>query len=123
MTNYQIKGFKAAAVAAGIGKKQGPDLALIFSETDTVAAGVFTTNRVKAAPVILSRENIRDGRVRAIIANSGNANACTGTDGLDKARRTAQLVAKELDIKSEEVLVASTGVIGAPGLNSRQPGV
>ena len=114
MTNYQIKGFKAAAVAAGIGKKQDPDLALIFSETDTVAAGVFTTNKVKAAPVILSQENIRDGRVRAIIANSGNANACTGADGLNKARRTAQLAAEELDIKPEEILVASTGVIGAP---------
>jgi len=112
--HYAVQGFKAAAVAAGIKKKGGPDLGLIFSEKEAAAAGVFTLNKVKAAPVILTEENIRHGRVRAILANSGNANACTGREGLENAKVTADLVAKELGVKSEEVLVASTGVIGAP---------
>lgn len=111
---YFVPGFRASAVAAGIKKGGEPDLALIFSEKEAVAAGVFTTNIVKAAPVILSHENIQDGKVRAIIANSGNANACTGKDGLENAHRTADLVAKELGVKPGEILVASTGVIGAP---------
>ncbi len=111
---YIVPGFKASAVAAGLKKGGELDLALLFSEGEAVTAGVFTTNKVKAAPVILSQENIQDGKARAIIANSGNANACTGKDGLDNARRTAQLVAKELGIGPHEVLVASTGVIGAP---------
>ncbi len=109
-----VQGFKASAGAAGIKKNGGLDMALIFSEKPAASAGVFTTNRVKAAPVILSQENIRKGRVRAIIANSGNANACTGKAGLDNARREAELVARELGINPDEVLVASTGVIGAP---------
>jgi len=113
-SKYTVQGFKAAAVAAGIKKKGGLDLALIFSEKEAAAAGVFTMNKVKAAPVILTQENIRHGRVRAILANSGNANACTGREGLENAKVTADLVAKELGAKSEEVLVASTGVIGAP---------
>jgi len=112
--SYVVRGFKASGVAAGIQKESGLDLALIFSDTEAVAAGVFTQNRVKAAPVILSQENIRDGRVRAIIANSGNANASTGHEGLRAAQRTAEGVARELGIRPEEVLVASTGVIGAP---------
>ncbi|MBU2498070.1 MAG: bifunctional glutamate N-acetyltransferase/amino-acid acetyltransferase ArgJ [Proteobacteria bacterium] len=111
---YIVQGFKASAVAAGIKKKGGLDLALIFSERGAAAAGVFTMNKVKAAPVILSQENIRRGRVKAVLANSGNANACTGREGLENARATADLVARELGTKSEEVLVASTGVIGAP---------
>ena len=114
MINAQVQGFKASAVAAGIKKDGGLDMALIFSEKEAATAGVFTTNKVRAAPVILSQENIRDGKVRAIIANSGNANACTGKDGLDNARREAELVARELGIKPDEVLVASTGVIGSP---------
>jgi glutamate N-acetyltransferase/amino-acid N-acetyltransferase len=114
MTNDIVQGFKASAGAAGIKKDGGLDVALIFSEKAAASAGVFTTNRVKAAPVILSQENIRKGTVRAIIANSGNANACTGNVGLDNARREAELVAKELGIRPDEVLVASTGVIGTP---------
>ncbi len=113
MTNNQINGFKGSAVAAGLKKGGEPDLALIFSERESVAAGVFTTNRVQAAPVILSRENIKNGRVRAIVVNSGNANACTGEAGLENARLTARLVGEELGIGPDEVLVASTGVIGA----------
>jgi glutamate N-acetyltransferase/amino-acid N-acetyltransferase len=112
--NYLVRGFKASAVAAGIQKEPGLDLALIFSDREAVAAGVFTRNKVKAAPVLLSQKNIRKGRVRAIIANSGNANASTGHEGLHAAERTAESVARELGIKAEEVLVASTGVIGAP---------
>jgi len=114
VTNDKIKGFKASAVAAGLKKGGELDLALIFSESESIAAGVFTTNKVKAAPVILSQDHIRGGKVRAIIANSGNANACSGKDGLERARLTADLLARELGIKPDEVLVASTGVIGAP---------
>jgi len=114
MTNDEIQGFKASAIAAGIKKHGGPDMALIFSEKAATGAGVFTTNKVKAAPVILSQENVRSGQVRAIIANSGNANACTGKEGMDNARLEAEWVARELGIEPVEVLVASTGVIGAP---------
>ena len=114
MANHIVQGFKASALASGIKKDRGLDMALIFSEESAAAAGVFTTNRVKAAPVILSQENIGKGRIRAIIANSGNANACTGKAGLDNAHREAKWVAKELGISPDEVLVASTGVIGTP---------
>jgi glutamate N-acetyltransferase/amino-acid N-acetyltransferase len=113
-SKHIVPGFKASAIAAGLKKEGELDLALLFSERKAVTAGVFTTNKVKAAPVILSQENLQTGRARAIIANSGNANACTGKDGLDNARRTAHLVARELGIEPHEVLVASTGVIGSP---------
>ncbi|MFH1491130.1 MAG: bifunctional glutamate N-acetyltransferase/amino-acid acetyltransferase ArgJ [Pseudomonadota bacterium] len=111
--DHRVKGFKASAVAAGLKKNKGLDMALIYSEKEATAAGVFTTNKVRAAPVILSEANIRSGKARAIIANAGNANACTGEKGLSNARRTAELAAGELGIQPEEVLVASTGVIGA----------
>ena len=114
MGDYFVRGFKASAIAAGIKKRGGLDLALIFSEREASAAGVFTGNKVKAAPVLVSQENIKKGRARAIVANSGNANACTGEEGLRSARFTIDRVAVELGIGSEEVLVASTGVIGAP---------
>jgi glutamate N-acetyltransferase/amino-acid N-acetyltransferase len=120
--DFRIEGFKGAAVVAGIKKGGIPDLALIFSESAAVASGVFTTNKVKAAPVIMSRENIKNGRVRAIVVNSGNANACTGDEGLRNARLTAEVTAKNLGIKPAEVLVASTGVIGAQlDMNSITP--
>lgn len=111
---FKVKGFKAAAVAAGLKKNGGLDLSLIFSEKEAAAAGVFTTNIVKAAPVILSREFLQNGKARAIIANSGNANACTGIAGLNDARKTADIVARALGVQSDEVLTASTGVIGEP---------
>ncbi|MBW2017228.1 MAG: bifunctional glutamate N-acetyltransferase/amino-acid acetyltransferase ArgJ [Deltaproteobacteria bacterium] len=111
---FTVRGFKASALAAGLKKDQSLDLGLIVSDVEAVGAAVFTTNRVQAAPVLLSREHVRDGRIRAIIANAGNANACTGPKGLENARRTAELVAGELGVRAEEVLVASTGVIGAP---------
>ncbi len=107
-----VRGFKAAAVASGLKKVHGPDLALIVSERAATAAGVFTSNKVKAAPVILSRKNIQNGRATAIIANAGNANACTGNPGLADTERTADLVGKALGISPDEILVASTGVIG-----------
>ncbi|MCP4667060.1 MAG: bifunctional glutamate N-acetyltransferase/amino-acid acetyltransferase ArgJ [Deltaproteobacteria bacterium] len=111
-TKHTIQGFKASAVAAGLKKDHALDLALIFSEKEATAAGVFTTNQVKAAPVILSQEHMRKGKARAIIANAGCANACSGKAGLEDARMTAGLLAEELGINSHEVLVASTGVIG-----------
>jgi glutamate N-acetyltransferase/amino-acid N-acetyltransferase len=109
-----IQGFKASAVAAGLKKDKSLDLALIFSERESAAAGVFTNNKVKAAPVIISREHVLNGSARAIVANAGNANACTGKTGLDDARRTTGLLAEQLGIQPDEVLVASTGVIGEP---------
>ncbi len=111
---YVIRGFRASATSAGLKKDRGLDLALIVSDRECVAAGVFTANKVKAAPVILSHEHLAGRRARAVISNAGNANACTGEVGLRDARRTAELVAKELGIVPEEVLVASTGVIGKP---------
>jgi glutamate N-acetyltransferase/amino-acid N-acetyltransferase len=108
-----IPGFTASAVSAGIQKEGKNDLALFFSEAGATAAGVFTNNKVKAAPVLLSRTHIKSGKARAILANSGCANACTGVTGYEDARRTAELVAEELGIYTEEVLVASTGVIGS----------
>ena len=112
------RGFRAAAVGSGIKKNAGAlDLALLFAEApETAAAGVFTTNRAAAAPVLLSRQNLKKsrGRVRAIIANSGNANACTGRAGMRVAEETARAAAKCLGVRPVEVLVASTGVIGTP---------
>ena len=109
-------GFLASAVSAGIKSPEveRPDLALIYSEHPCVSAGTFTTNRVKAAPVRVSQSNLRDNEIRAIIANSGNANACTGIKGLEDARAMADLVAKPLQIRRREVGVCSTGVIGLP---------
>jgi glutamate N-acetyltransferase / amino-acid N-acetyltransferase len=107
-----VQGFKAAAVASGLKKVHRLDLALIVSEKAAAAAGVFTANKVKAAPVILSQKNIQNGRATAIIANAGNANACTGNPGLADTERTADLVGKALGISADEILVASTGVIG-----------
>ena len=111
-------GFRAAAVAAGIKKtRDALDLALIFSDSPaTTAAGVFTTNRVAAAPVLLSRKNLVEsrGRCRAIVVNSGNANACTGREGMHTAEETARVAAELLGIEPSQVLVASTGVIGVP---------
>ncbi len=112
------KGFRAAAVAAGIKKSAGAlDLALLVSEApQTSAAAVFTSNRAAAAPVIVSRQNLKQsrGRARAIIANAGNANACTGPAGMKVAEQTAKAVARRLGLSPQEVLVASTGVIGTP---------
>lgn len=112
MDKLQIKGFKAAAVKAGIRGKDRLDLSLLVCDGLATAAGIFTTNLVKAAPVLLDMERLASGRARAILINASIANACTGAAGLAKARRCAELAAAELGCGPEEVLVASTGVIG-----------
>ncbi len=107
-------GFQAAGVAAGIKKNGRRDLGLIVADAPASVAGVFTRNRVQAAPVLLDRERIKAGICRAVIVNSGNANCCTGVEGLRRAERMAQAAAAALKAPEEQVLVASTGVIGEP---------
>jgi glutamate N-acetyltransferase/amino-acid N-acetyltransferase len=110
---FAVPGFRASSVSAGLKKDTSPDMALILSDREAVAAGVFTTNKIKAAPVLISMERARKGRARAIIANAGNANACTGNEGLNNAAMTSELAAGELGLMPDDILVASTGVIGA----------
>ena len=110
---YTVEGFEASATAAGLKKTGEQDMALIVSRGPAVVSGVFTTNQVKAAPVLITQDHIGNGKARAIVVNSGNANACTGEQGLQNARHTAELVAEALDMDPGDVLVASTGVIGA----------
>ncbi|MHB1418821.1 MAG: bifunctional ornithine acetyltransferase/N-acetylglutamate synthase [Bacillota bacterium] len=106
-------GFKAAGVRAGI-KKAGLDMALIVSETLASAAGVYTRNLVKSASLQLAMEYLQSGEARAVVANSGNANACNGARGLEDARQMAVMVAEKLNLEPTQVVVASTGVIGMP---------
>jgi glutamate N-acetyltransferase/amino-acid N-acetyltransferase len=106
------KGFIAGTAQCGLKKKGGEDLAIIFSERPAVAAAVFTRNLVCAAPVIVSRAHLKFRTHRAIVVNSGGANACTGEAGLRDARRTTEIVAEYFNCDDREVLVASTGVIG-----------
>jgi glutamate N-acetyltransferase/amino-acid N-acetyltransferase len=108
------QGFKFAGVASGLKKNGQKDLGLIYSETPANIAGVFTRNEVKAAPVILDMQRIVSGTCQAVIANSGNANCCTGEKGMQDAISMARWTAAKLDISEEQVLVASTGVIGEP---------
>lgn len=109
------KGFQAAGIACGIKAAAGAkDLALIYSEAPAQVAGLFTSNRVKAAPVLVTRQRVRRGMCRGVIVNSGNANACTGEQGLKDAEAMAQVTAHALGIPPQQVLVASTGVIGRP---------
>ncbi len=110
--DLQVQGFSSAAVAAHIRKKDRLDLALIYSEVPANAAGVFTTSKVKAAPVRLGMERLQNGRAQAIMINSGIANACTGAEGMQLARATGKMVADALAIDEELVQVSSTGVIG-----------
>jgi len=107
------RGYLAAGVHCGI-KQRKPDLALLVSESLATVAGVFTTNRIKAAPVRWCQEVVRRGVARAVVVNSGNANACTGDRGWRDAREMAECTAQALGIPAEQVLVASTGVIGVP---------
>ncbi|MFZ2950419.1 MAG: bifunctional glutamate N-acetyltransferase/amino-acid acetyltransferase ArgJ [Desulfuromonadaceae bacterium] len=107
-----IQGFLFSTAEAAIKKAGRKDLALIFSEVPATAAAVFTTSSVKAAPVLVSREHIASGFARALIVNSGNANACTGESGMLAARETSLLIAGALDIEDSAVQVCSTGVIG-----------
>jgi glutamate N-acetyltransferase/amino-acid N-acetyltransferase len=108
------RGFRSAGVYCGIKKPGLLDLALIVSETEASVAGMFTTNRACAAPVLWSRQVVAGGRARAIVANSGNANCLTGEQGMRDAQRMAELVAKRLECPPTQVVVASTGVIGVP---------
>jgi glutamate N-acetyltransferase / amino-acid N-acetyltransferase len=108
------RGFLFSAAEAAIKKPGRKDLALVYSEKEANIAGMFTTNAVKAAPVQLDMKQIKSGRGQAIIVNSGNANACTGKQGLRDAAEMARLVARHLSIRPSLVYVASTGVIGTP---------
>ncbi|NPU84585.1 MAG: bifunctional glutamate N-acetyltransferase/amino-acid acetyltransferase ArgJ [Syntrophaceae bacterium] len=107
-----VPGFRAAGIAAGIKENGRKDLALIVSDEPAAAAGLFTTNTFKAAPVILDMERIRSGRAQAILTNSGNANAANGPEGVEDARASSRAVSEALGIPDDLILVASTGVIG-----------
>ncbi|MGB5157749.1 bifunctional glutamate N-acetyltransferase/amino-acid acetyltransferase ArgJ [Desulfobacterium sp. N47] len=114
MKNIQCKGFMASGVISGLKKNGKKDLGLIYSEVPANVAGVFTRNKVQAAPVILDRKRIKTGLCQAFIANSGSANCCTGDQGMQDALLEAGFAASGLNISEELVLVASTGVIGKP---------
>lgn len=105
------RGFRADGVSCGI-KKNGKDLALISSERRARAASLFTANKLRAAPLKITQEHLRDGIAQAIIINSGNANSATGEEGIRDARKMAKLTAAKLGIKESDVLIASTGIIG-----------
>jgi len=107
-------GFKAAGIHAGLKKNNEKDIGLITSDFPASVAGVFTTNRVKAAPVLLDMERVKTGRCRAIVVNSKNANCCTGERGMQDALAMGRAVSKALNIDESDVMVASTGVIGSP---------
>ena len=108
------EGFEAAGGAAGIKKNGSADMALIYCKKPCIVAGTFTSNQVKAAPVKWDRALVKEGReARAIVVNSGIANACTGKEGMDACAKTADAAAQALGIDASSVLVASTGVIGS----------
>lgn len=108
------KGFACSGISAGIKKSGRRDIALLAAEKPVPAAAVFTTNQMAAAPVALSRANVASGTIRAVITNSGNANACTGQQGTLDAREMASAAASALGCDPTHVVVASTGVIGVP---------
>ena len=109
-----VKGFRFSAVEAAIKKPGRLDLALIFSDLPAQVAAVFTTNQVQAAPVLISRKRAKNGIGRALLVNSGNANACTGEQGMLDALECGRRTAEALGLPDEELLIASTGVIGQP---------
>ncbi len=109
-----VAGFKACGMSCGIKKNGKKDLALIVSDAPVSAAGVFTTNKVKAAPVLVSIARVKNGRTRGVVINSGNANACTGRRGMKDALAMTTAVENALGIKTGGMLAASTGVIGVP---------
>jgi len=113
-TVTSVPGFVAGAVHAGIKDTDELDLAILYSKMPCVATGVFTTNLVKSAPIILSQRHLTQRKARAIVVNSGCANACLGEQGMTDASEMASLTATKVSIPSKEVLVASTGVIGKP---------
>ena len=109
-----VAGFQVAGVHAGLKKDDALDFALVVSEVECVAAGVFTRNKVKAAPVLLDMERLAENpnAIRAVATNTISANACTGAIGLENARATSNMVADALSLTAQQVLVMSTGVIG-----------
>jgi glutamate N-acetyltransferase/amino-acid N-acetyltransferase len=114
-SSTSASGFKAGALAAGIKASGKPDLGIWASDVPCVAAATFTQNTFAAAPVLLSRERVRASRrAQAVVFNAGNANACSGSRGLDDAREMTRLTAEKLGISVDLVLVASTGIIGVP---------
>ena len=112
--DFKVPGFLFSGISAGIKRDGKKDLGLIYSEVPAQVAGLFTTNAVKAAPVQLNLERMKRGICQAIVVNSGNANACTGSQGLRDARRISSLVAEELEIDERLIFPSSTGVIGSP---------
>ena len=107
------RGYRAGATAATIKTRPGAlDLALLVSDRETTVAGMFTRNLIVGAPVVVSRERIANGRLRAVVGNSGCANALNGTGGYDDAVEMTVLAARHLGIEAEDVAVASTGVTG-----------
>ena len=121
---FQIaaKGFQAASTAAGIKYKDRTDMAMIYSEVPCAVAGTFTTNIVKAAPVKWDQHVVYDSKkAQAVIVNAGIANACTGEEGMGYCKATAEKVNKLLQIPTDEVLVASTGVIGLSLIHISEP--
>ena len=112
--DYKVSGFLFSGICAGIKKNGKRDLGLIYSDAPAQVAGLFTTNAVKAAPVQLDRARMKNGLCQAIIVNSGNANACTGSRGLEDAKKMTSLVADRLGINERLVFSSSTGVIGSP---------
>ena len=107
------KGFSAAGVHAGL-KKAKKDMALLVSAVPAASAAAFTTNKVKAAPVLWDMDILKGGKAQAVVINSGNANACTGEKGLEDAEETAAYAAGKLGLEKDMVYVSSTGVIGVP---------
>jgi glutamate N-acetyltransferase/amino-acid N-acetyltransferase len=114
MKRIVCSGFKVAGIASGLKTNGGKDLGFIYTEVPTNVAGLFTRNRIQAAPVLLDRERIKSGTCQAIIINSGNANCCNGAQGMHDAVAMAKFAAEALGIVEDAVLVASTGVIGVP---------
>jgi glutamate N-acetyltransferase/amino-acid N-acetyltransferase len=112
--DFKVPGFLFSGISAGIKKDGKRDLGLIYSEVPARVAGLFTTNKVKAAPVQLDMARIKKGLCQAIIVNSGNANACTGIQGRRDAKRVSSLIAKQLGINEKLVFPSSTGIIGTP---------
>src|SRR5436853_3017057 len=106
------RGFRGAGVYAGIKTKQTPDVGLLVCDTVATAAAVFTTNKVFAAPVKVGREHVAGGKLRIVVVNAGNANACTGRQGEKDARRMCELAAEAVGCEANLVLPSSTGIIG-----------
>jgi glutamate N-acetyltransferase/amino-acid N-acetyltransferase len=114
MENVTCKGFKAAGIASGIKSNKSKDLGIIFTKVPAAVAGVFTRNQIKAAPVLLDQQRLKNGYCQAVVANSGNANCYNGIKGMAYAKMMARAAAQALKLEEENLMVASTGVIGQP---------